>query len=94
MVSLSNHAPAPPLFRRSCAGRKVNSHFKCPRLNTWVMKTSAGVRYPRHFRGVLLYRCRAAVNSSSSKAARLVERGRGRRRRPMAFSTPPFCQGE
>ena len=30
----------------------VDSHFKC---NTWWITISAGVAYPRHFRGVWLY---------------------------------------
>ena len=41
-----------PLPLRERAGvRGVDSHFKC---HTWWIKISAGVAYPRHFRGVWL----------------------------------------
>ena len=43
---------------------------------------------------MLLYRAAHSVNSSSGAPSKSVFRGNSRRRRPIAFSTPPFRHGD
>ena len=56
-------------------------------------KASAGVRHPRHVRGVASRRCWRAPRAGSGIAGPSVSLGRGRRSRPWVVSMAPFCQG-
>ena len=54
---------------------------------------SAGVRHPRHLRGVALRRSRIAPRAWSDSDGTSVSLGIWRRRRPLVFSTVGFRQG-
>jgi len=57
------------------------------------LNTSVGVRKPKHFRGVAFMRWARTVSSSAVLVDTSRSSGRKRRRRPLVFSTVPFCQG-
>ena len=59
----------------------------------WASKTSAGVRHPRHLRGVELRRWQIDLRNRFVSAVGPVERGRYLRSLLLVFSTVPFCQG-
>ena len=63
--------------------------FRTPSRNT-----SAGVRHPRHLRGVALRRPQISFSSALEIVVGSVSRGSQRRVRRLRFSTVPFCQGE
>ena len=68
----------------------VDLRLKC---NSLLEKTSAGVLKSRHFRGVLLRAATRLSRLAVFMVSRFVLRGKYLRRRPMVFSTEPFCQG-
>jgi hypothetical protein len=77
---------------RQCLGPVTGSGpFPAKLLQQQPGKSLGG--HPRHLRGVLLIRWEIAPIAASSSAAMSVSDGRNRRRRPLKFSTPPFCQG-
>ena len=53
---------------------------------------SSGVRYFKHFLGLLLREFSTAVISDAVTSAKLVFLGKIRRTSPAAFSTDPFSQ--
>ena len=56
-------------------------------------KTSAGVRQPRHFRGVALSSWQMAMICHVVRIFGLTSHGSQRRTRPLLFPTVPFCYG-
>lgn len=61
---------------------------------SFARKTSAGVLYPRHLRGVALRRSQIDLKYRFVNAVGSDLRGRYRRSRLLVFSTVPFCHGE